>query len=110
MKDAESLLKELMLPPVDGVQKPCLEWLKGVQREAYNQGLTEASNIAKAHNGHAERDRRAKGLKLGQMTQECASSIRDEERGEDIASEMIAESILKARLRPHSHNDWVLGV
>jgi hypothetical protein len=53
------------------------------------------AKIAEAHKGAAERDRKAKGIRL-HMGTPGYEEIVGEQRGEDIAAEMIAAAIRKA--------------
>lgn len=58
------------------------------------EGLKRAGEIALAHRGAAERSRRAKKMKVDPA---AWPEISAEERGEDIAAEMIAAAIEAAK-------------
>jgi hypothetical protein len=61
--------------------------------QSYEDGLEAAAKIADAHKGQAARDRIKRRLPLSDVSPEAAEEIRAEERGEDIASEIIAKNI-----------------
>lgn len=63
-----------------------------------NNIIEACAKIAEAHKGAGQRARVAKGLKLSMFqSEESLAAIRDEERGEDIASEIIAAEIRKLK-------------
>jgi hypothetical protein len=51
------------------------------------------AKIAEAHKGKAAKTRRDRGQTFKFMSEEAAAEIVAEERGEDIAAEMIAKAI-----------------
>ena len=63
-------------------------------KKARNDGLEEAAAVAAAHRGSAAKKRLGRGMPLGSMQNDFErESITSEERGEDIAAEMIAAAI-----------------
>lgn len=69
-----------------GIAKRC-------QENAYYSGMAKAAQIAKAHKGSAEKKRLKSGLNWEYISDENKEIIRSEERGEDIASELIHKAI-----------------
>jgi 23S rRNA pseudoU1915 N3-methylase RlmH len=61
---------------------------------ALDIALKAAAEIAEDHKGSAERKRTERGLKLSKLSTYEQYKILAEERGKDIASEMIASAIL----------------
>jgi hypothetical protein len=61
---------------------------------ALDIALKAAADIAKDHKGSAKRKRIERGLRLSKFSAYEQDEIIAEERGEDIASEMIASAIL----------------
>ncbi len=63
----------------------------------YNMGwkaaIEAAAKVAEAHKGAAAKRRGLKGMKLSNFGPEAAAEIQAEERGEDIAAEIIARTI-----------------
>jgi 2-oxo-4-hydroxy-4-carboxy--5-ureidoimidazoline (OHCU) decarboxylase len=55
--------------------------------------LEEAARVADAHKGAAERQRKERGIRLSKLPAHEQEAITAEERGEDIASEMISAAI-----------------
>lgn len=64
--------------------------LKSQLEEARAKAIEECASIAKAHKGSAPKRRL---VRLGTLPQEAQNEIVAEERGEDIASEIIEKSI-----------------
>lgn len=61
----------------------------------YARGLRDAAACARAHKGKAKQKRvERSGKSFGGMEQDIRELIRDEERGEDIAADVIADAIL----------------
>jgi len=56
--------------------------------------LEAAAEVAKAHKGSATKKRISRGQKLNNVTNEMRWEIVAEERGEDIAAEMIEAAII----------------
>lgn len=67
------------------------------QQAYYEAGVAaereRCANIAEAHKGSAARRRLERGQKLSHFGLDNSEEIRAEERGEDIAAEMIARAI-----------------
>ena len=84
--DAKFILSALSPSPAG----PSIQTVTEIRAAA----LEEAAKIAEAHVGAAERDRAAR--KQNFMSPEARESIRDEERGETIASQIIAQNIRAA--------------
>ena len=63
-------------------------WIEAakVEREA-------CAEIADQHKGSAAKKRQSKGQRLVGVDEQIVATIQDEERGEDIAAEMIASAI-----------------
>jgi regulator of replication initiation timing len=73
---------------------------------AENARLIErCAKIAETHKGSAASRRRLKGQQFKFMSEEVVSEIQAEERGEDIASEMIARKIRALAAAPASRED-----
>ena len=53
----------------------------------------ECAKVADSHKGAAAASRRDKGMKFGEMEDGAVVEISAEERGEDIAAEIIAAAI-----------------
>ncbi len=71
-----------------------LERARAVSAEGYAAGLAMAAIVADQHRGAAAKARLAKGNPLGKMDDDgLVVEIRAEERGEDIAAEIIAKAI-----------------
>lgn len=63
-------------------------------REARLSEREQCAKIAEAHKGSADRNLRKNGGYKG-MSEEVLDEVRAEQRGEDIAAEMIAAAIRK---------------
>jgi hypothetical protein len=71
-----------------------LERARAVEAEGYAAGLEAAAKVADQHRGSAAKARLAKDQPLGMMDDDgLVVEIRAEERGEDIAAEIIAKAI-----------------
>lgn len=57
------------------------------------QGLEEAAKVADAHRGRAAKERVQRGRRLSMLPPAVRDEILAEERGEDIAAELIAKDI-----------------
>lgn len=65
-----------------------------VAHAVLDMALKAAAEIAMDHKGSAERKRTERGLRLSKFSAYEQDEVVAEERGEDIASEMIAAAIL----------------
>ena len=74
-------------------QEVFAEALAAAIRAGRIAGLSEAENIAKAQKGKATERRHESGLMLHTLAVEDQNEILAEERGEDIAAEIIAAAI-----------------
>lgn len=63
--------------------------------EWWKKGMEDAAAIARAHVGEAGRLRQQRGHKLCDEDQDARDAIANEEAGEDIAAEDIADKILE---------------
>ena len=71
-----------------------LERARAVEANSYAAGLAMAAIVADQHRGAAAKARLAKGNPLGKMDDDgLVVEIRAEERGEDIAAEIISKAI-----------------
>ena len=61
--------------------------IRAIQADA----LRHATELARKHKGSAAKQRKQRGFKLSSMSDEAAYATQVEERGEDIAAEMIAK-------------------
>ena len=66
--------------------------------------LQQAAEVAKAHKGSAAKKRIARGQRLSMVDEAAWPEITAEERGEDIAAEMIEAAIL-ALAEPEKNDD-----
>lgn len=74
--------QHLAADPTDRATEDAIYW--------WRRGMEDAARIAEAHIGSAGRQRRERKIK---HDSEAMASIRDEERGEDIAAAEIARKI-----------------
>lgn len=74
--------------------------------------IEECAKIAEAHIGSASKQRLARGLRLSTMSPDAIAEVQAEERGEDIAAELIAKRIRaalhpgKQDAAPNTPTDW----
>lgn len=64
-------------------------------RRLYLEGLEDAAQIAERHAGHAREERLSRDRHRRPMAPDALTEILAEERGEDIASSVIAHAIRK---------------
>ena len=62
-------------------------------KAARNAALEQAAELADRHSGEAGRIRLSKGFAFKRMSRDAQEEISAEERGEDIAAEIIAAAI-----------------
>lgn len=81
----------------EGMRHDMYATLKSVAPAIFEQGrlagLKEAAAVAKAHKGSAAKKRRERGIKLSSMEEWQQQEVIAEERGEDIAADIITRAI-----------------
>ena len=63
------------------------------RQEGFSEAQEWAVEVADGHKGSAQRKRLARGLRLANLPDHAQAEVVAEERGEDIASEVIAREI-----------------
>ena len=73
------------------------EMFAAALREAEQRGMMRAVEIARKHKGSAAKKRLERGQRLGKISDDgLVVEITAEERGEDIAADIIAQAIERA--------------
>ena len=82
------------------IDEDCKSLKAEIRRQAAEEMREDCAAVAKAHKGLAAKRRKAKGLRLS----DCDNweEIEAEERGEDIAAEMIERAIRALEWKPAS--------
>ena len=67
--------------------------LKALETRVWNEAVEAIAEVAKAHKGAAAKKRHSRGQRLSQFNEFEQAEITAEERGEDIAAEIIEREI-----------------
>ena len=87
----------IQLWELEGILKKHADQLDKAHALGRREGMEEAADIADAHKGGAAKKRLEHGQRLSTIfPEEARAAIEDEERGEDIAADIIARTIRAA--------------
>jgi hypothetical protein len=87
--------------PNDMFPAATLEVVLAALRSQREEVIEECAAVAWAHKGKAAELRQARKVNMALLTQEARDEIKSEERGEDIAAEIIADAIRALTVATH---------
>ena len=95
--DADRKAREIAVGHCGYIHTTLKQKIDAALREAEQRGMMRAAEIARKHKGSAAKKRLERGQRLSKISDDgLVVEITAEERGEDIAADIIAQAIERA--------------